>query len=114
MKTTQTARIGSQGLVLLFFLAQLAHPKSLSAQIIDPVLGPVVRIVSPANHAVFFAPVDIPIFAYVRPEPNVTFTNVEFYAGSVDLGKGIKLGSTNSPKPIYGGLQFSGLPKRLG
>jgi hypothetical protein len=98
----------------MFFLAQLAHPNWLSAQVIDPVLGPIVRIVSPANHSVFYAPVDIPIFAYVRPEPNVTFTNVEFYAGSVDLGKGIKLGSTNSPRPIYGGLQFKGLPLKLG
>jgi hypothetical protein len=114
MKTTEAARIGGRGLLLTFFLAQLAHPKSLTAQIIDPTLGPVIRIVSPANHAVFYTPVDIPIFAYVRPEPNVTFTNVEFYAGSVDLGKGLKLGSTNSLKPIYGGLQFNSLPRRLG
>ena len=37
-----------------------------------------VRIISPANHAVFFAPVDIPIFAYVVDSPYTT--NVEFYA----------------------------------
>jgi len=52
-----------------------------------------VRIVSPANHTVFYTPVDIPIFAYTRSE--VRFTNVEFYANGIDLGHGVSLSSTN-------------------
>lgn len=54
-----------------------------------------VRIISPANHAVFFAPVDIPIFAYVVDSPYTT--NVEFYAGTNDLGSGFSLGASNPP-----------------
>jgi len=56
-----------------------------------------VRIISPANHAVFFAPVNIPILAYVVDSPRTT--NVEFYAGTNDLGAGFKLGSSNRPPP---------------
>jgi hypothetical protein len=73
----------------------LAH--SSDAQVRDPffngALGPPVRIASPANHAVFYTPVDIPIFAYTRSE--VLFTNVEFYANGTDLGHGVSLSSTN-------------------
>lgn len=53
------------------------------------------RIISPANHAVFFAPVDIPILAYVADSPYTT--NVKFYAGTNDLGFGFKLGDTTQP-----------------
>jgi hypothetical protein len=70
-------------------LAQVQDP------IFDPILGPPVRIVSPPNHAVFYAPVDIPIIAYTRSE--VDFTNVEFYANGIDLGSGIRLSATNQP-----------------
>ena len=68
------------------FIFLLAFLPSASAQVIDPILAPVPRIVSPANHALFYAPVDIPIFAYALR------TNVEFYAGTNDLGPGISLG----------------------
>ena len=61
--------------------------------------GPAVRITSPANHATFYAPVDIPIFAYVRAA-EFTVTGVEFFAGTNDLGEGFILGSTNHG-PIY-------------
>jgi hypothetical protein len=56
---------------------------------------PVVRITSPPNHAVFFQPVDIPIFAFAAAiYPDVisnsltAISNVEFYAGTNDLGPG--------------------------
>jgi len=69
------------------------------AQVEDPftdlTLGPPVRIVSPANHAVFYGLLDIPIFAFTRSE--VRFTNVEFYANGTDLGSGVNLSSTNRP-----------------
>jgi hypothetical protein len=54
-----------------------------------------VRIISPANHAVFFAPADIPILAYVVDSPYTT--NVEFYANTNDLGHGFKLGVVAQP-----------------
>ena len=61
--------------------------------IFDAILGPAVRIVSPANHECFFTPADIPIIAYTRPEAR--FTNVEFYANGVDLGPGTEFSATN-------------------
>ena len=75
------------------FIFLLAFLPSASAQVIDPILAPVPRIVSPANHALFYAPVDIPIFAYALR------TNVEFYAGTNDLGPGISLGLGPSARP---------------
>jgi hypothetical protein len=68
----------------------------------------VVRITSPANHATFFAPVDIPIFAYVgegldspyAPNAGSRFTNVDFYAGTTFLGHGNNLGSMTQPPPF--------------
>jgi hypothetical protein len=90
------------GCGLLAALAGGTVPNLALAQVKDPLdpfadttLGPAVRIVSPANHAVFYTPVDIPIFAYTRSE--VPFTNVEFYANGTDLGHGVKLSSTNRP-----------------
>lgn len=78
------------GMVPRLGLAQVEDP------IFGPTLGPPVRIVSPPNHAVFYTPVDIPIFAYTRSE--AIFTNVEFYAnGTNDLGSGIKLSTANHP-----------------
>lgn len=68
------------------------------AQVIDPIIGPMVRIISPPNHAVFFSPVDIPIFAFVVDSPNTT--NVEFYANSNDLGHGFSLGASTRPPGI--------------
>ena len=52
-------------------------------------LGPAVRIISPPNHAVLYAPTDIPILAYTRSEG--VFSNVEFYANGVDLGPGTRI-----------------------
>jgi hypothetical protein len=57
---------------------------------------PLVRLTSPANHAVFRAPVDIPITAFALDGFSVQtpinssngVTNVEFFAGANDLGPG--------------------------
>ena len=88
MKTSGRPPTASHcGVLAVIFL--LSFTPFVSAQIIDPIdpiVGPVPRIISPANHAVFYAPVDIPIFAYALR------TNVEFYAGTNDLGPGISLG----------------------
>jgi len=80
MKTMRISRIAWRcGAAALFLWA--AFPRPMDAQIIYP--GPAVRIISPANHAVFFAPVDIPIFAYVDSHllyapAEVALTNVEW------------------------------------
>jgi hypothetical protein len=72
--------------------------------------------------------VDIPIFAYVVPyiiekdarglngNVPVTFTNVEFYADTIDLGPGFDLGSsTPPPSPILANFVLSKLTAaRLG
>ena len=50
-------------------------------------IPPVVRIIGPANGAVFFAPVDIPISA-VASDPDGGVASVEFFAGAKDLGPG--------------------------
>jgi hypothetical protein len=97
MRLPQTARRGG----VLGVIVCLAFPWLTFAQFPGPIVGPPVRITSPANRATFYAPVDIPIFAYVRLG-GVTFTNVEFYAGTNDLGRGFDLGSaTLPPSPIY-------------
>jgi hypothetical protein len=64
----------------------LAFAPLAPAQGFDPNIGPLPRIISPANHAVFYAPVNIPVFAFAIA------TNVEFYAGTIDLGRGYNLG----------------------
>ena len=79
----------------------LAISRPASAQVVP---SPV-RITSPPNHAVFYAPVDIPIFAYVDRllfflAAQVNITNVEFYAGTNDLGSGFDLGSTVRRPPV--------------
>jgi hypothetical protein len=81
----------------------IAQPLSASF-FLPPTAENFVRITSPANHATFYAPVDIPIFAFAREEqvaPMATpieYTNVEFYAGTKDLGPGFCLTATNPPR----------------
>ena len=79
-----------------------------------------VRITSPANYATFYAPVDVAIFAYVHVVDvaqgvGVSFTNVEFYAGTNDLGSGFDLGSTHAGlKPGYANFVIAKPVPRLG
>jgi hypothetical protein len=68
-------------------------PVNITVRLPGPL--PVVRIISPPNHAVFYAPSDIPIFAFadaVYPGAVsgafTTISNVEFFAGNIDLGSG--------------------------
>ena len=51
-------------------------------------LPPSVNIFSPQNGAVFYTPTNIQILAKAS-DPDGSVTNVEFYAGATDLGKGI-------------------------
>lgn len=107
MKTMPSACVARQcqKVIFLFCLTQTWFCFAQFA----PIVAPPVRITSPANHATFYAPVDIPIFAYARfsgylSSPTsplgATVTNVEFFTGTNDLGSGINLGSTSSV-PTY-------------
>ena len=51
-------------------------------------IPPSVAIVSPTNGAVFHTPVNIPLLARIA-DPDGVVTNVEFFAGSNDLGRGL-------------------------
>lgn len=53
-------------------------------------LPPVVSIVSPSNGSVFYTPTNIQLLAQAS-DPDGTVTNVEFFAGSTDLGPGTPL-----------------------
>jgi hypothetical protein len=101
---------------LALVIEQSLCPSIGFSQPIDPVLGPVVRIVSPANHAVFYAPLDIPMFAFVRPDglDGAIVTNVEFFAGTNDLGSGVRLGVIDPLRPVYAGLYLDRIEPRLG
>jgi hypothetical protein len=116
--------------VSLLVLASLVLLRPAAAQIVPgepfgvPPLDQFVRIASPANHATFFTPVDIPIFAYAREEgvgfaDAVAYTNVEFYYAftnnlgsrtNVLLGPGVCLNTTN---PSVGPSPLSPLIPRL-
>ncbi len=67
--------------------------------------SPEVRITSPANRATFHAPMDLPIFAYARATyPGASsnlfgsLTNIEFFAGTNDLGAGQRV-AEQDPNP---------------
>jgi len=104
MKTARLFRIIARVGMGAILIVAMAPVLALAQDGVDPVfgsaLGPPVRIASPPNHAVFYAPVDIPIFAYTRSE--VRFTNVEIYTNGVDLGPATDLSSTN--RAIFGQL----------
>jgi hypothetical protein len=59
---------------------------------------PIVRITSPADNAVFRAPVNIPIFAFAADVGGYV-TNVEFYAGMNALGPGHQVNVVPPPLP---------------
>ena len=110
MKTMNLSRTAIPcGFMLMLLFGLL--PRSGNAQVdpasyfVEPPLAQVVRITSPANHATFDSPVDIPIFAYLHDGFTVeaTYKTVEFYAsnstGTIDLGPGVALNAT-PPKGV--------------
>lgn len=108
MKISQSVKIARHSRQIVLFLL-LVCPWSGFAQVVSPIpVAPPVRITSPANHATFYAPVDVPIFAYARlpsigyliPTAN-SVTNVEFFANAIDLGSGVNLSATNHPILLY-------------
>jgi hypothetical protein len=67
--------------------------EAVSAQSGDAALAPPVRITSLANHAVFYAPVDLPLVAYASSAAQVT--SLAFNANGTNLGAATQLSSTN-------------------
>ncbi len=74
-------------------ISSTSAPVNITVVKVGP--GPIVRITSPPNHARFFQPVDIPIFAFAIAVYSdavsnslTSISNVEFYAGTNDLGPG--------------------------
>lgn len=67
---------------------------------------PIVRIISPPNGAVFFAPVNIPLFAFVSNPGGPALTTVQFYDGTNVIGVGqpipspVAAAGSSSPAPI--------------
>ena len=61
-------------------------------------LPPVVRITSPPDGATFWAPVNIPIYAYAADRDG-SVTGVEFFGGSTDLGPGHPVTAVPPPLP---------------
>jgi hypothetical protein len=115
MKTMNVSRTVIPCGMMLFTLLCLALTRPVSALPTDPgslfsPLGPVVRITSPANHATFYTPVDLPIFAFAHDgvDTVAAYGSVDFYAsnsaGRIYLGKGMRLSDpppVNAPFPCY-------------
>lgn len=90
-----------------FLILLLTNSRVAVGQVIDPIdpiIGPLVRIISPANHAVFHAPVDIPLLAYVTDALDTT--NVEFFANGADIGSGFCLGSNKPPGIVTPQIEY--------
>lgn len=60
-------------------------------------LPPIVRMVSPANGSVFYAPINLPLFAFAK-DPDGSVTSVQFFAGGNSVGFGQPL-----PTPVAAG-----------
>jgi len=68
-------------------------------------IPPAVKMVSPANGAVFYAPTNLSLLAWAY-DADGTVTNVEFFAGTNDLGRGVMVvldppGVNGVTGPVY-------------
>jgi hypothetical protein len=112
MKAMRFLRTAKRCGMMIPFLCLAFSPAALAQPFLP--IAPAVRITSPANHATFYAPADVSIFAYAR-EVDDTFTNVEFFANAIDLGSGFNLGSTTAGlKPVYANFVIAKPIARLG
>lgn len=69
-----------------------SDPVNVSVKTVPPPTNvpPIVSLISPQNGATFFTPVDIRLFAKAA-DPDGSVSNVEFFAGTTDLGPGMPL-----------------------
>ncbi len=84
--------------------ATLSDPVNIAVKLGPPPrtnFPPVVRITSPANNSMFRAPVNIPVLAFATDLGALvmTVTNVEFFAGTNDLGAGYHIRTEPLPLP---------------
>jgi len=70
------------------YYAITSAPVDITVQLTPINLPPTVSIVNPNNGAVFYAPASISLMAKAS-DPNGSVTNVEFFAGATDLGRGL-------------------------
>ncbi len=75
-------------------------------------LPPIVRIISPANGTVFFAPVDVPIVAYAN-DLFGSVVSVEIFAGTNSLGFGHPLPTPVAANPAGPASYPPGFPTNL-
>lgn len=96
MKLSYFKRLIAEGGAVIALVA-LAFSPALAQEdpFFTPALGPAIRIIAPANHTVFFAPVNVPLLAYTRINPSpgteAYYSNVVFYANGQLLGSGVIL-----------------------
>ena len=70
---------------------EIGSPDSATVYITPPGvtnLPPTANLVSPTNGEAFYTPVNIPLLARAT-DPDGMVTNVEFFAGATDLGRGL-------------------------
>lgn len=81
--------------------------------IVQPVtqtnIPPVVRITSPQNHAIFRAPVTLPLFAYAH-DPDGSIASVEYFDGTNALGYGHPISVAPIATPLAGGAAAYSTP----
>src|ERR1035438_3981307 len=101
MKTMRLVRVCkgfSAGLVSVIACGGFAQTSTSSN------LPPLVSMVTPTNGSVFYTPVTLFLIARAS-DPDGTVTNVEFFAGTTDLGQGRPAGF--DPPGVNGGVALA-------
>ena len=82
-----TAVASYNGLISVGLASATSAPVNITVQLPPTNLPPAVSIINPTNGAVFYTPVNISLLARAA-DPDGSVTNVEFFAGTTDLGRG--------------------------
>ena len=82
-----TAVASYNGLISVGLASATSAPVNITVQLPPTNLPPAVSIINPTNGAVFYTPVNISLLARAAA-PDGSVTNVEFFAGTTDLGRG--------------------------
>jgi hypothetical protein len=91
MNVPGVSKFCARAIALFMFYAAFVRPVSAQwvpqSYFLPTPLEQAVRITSPANHSTFYAPVDLPIFAYAHLTDEA-YTNLDFYySGTNNLGQ---------------------------
>lgn len=82
-----TAVASYNGLISVGLASATSAPVNITVQLPPTNLPPAVSIINPTNGALFYTPVNISLIAKAA-DPDGSVTNVEFFAGTTDLGRG--------------------------